>query len=120
MGLSIKQIEIALKAKAGFISYAAEALGVTHSAISQRVKRSAHLQKVVYDIQESCLDLAETKLLGKIKSGDLGAICFYLKCKGKKRGYIEKQQFEDVTPKTKTKAEDRNNLVKAVDEILGV
>ena len=91
--LTIEQIENALRATGGFVSYAAKELNVTQSAISQRVKASPHLQKVQKEISEQYLDLAESKLLKKIKKQeDLGAICFYLKCKGKGRGYIERQE----------------------------
>lgn len=49
---------------------------------------------MVDDVKAKYLDLAENKLLQKINDGDLGAICFYLKCQGKHRGYIERQQID--------------------------
>ena len=52
------------------------------------------LRKVKEEIEESYLDLAESKLMKKINEGDNGSIFFYLKCKGKKRGYIENQRLE--------------------------
>ena len=42
------------------------------------------------------LDMAESKLLKAIKEGQIAAIIFYLKCKGKKRGYVERQEIVDI------------------------
>ena len=86
MPLTIKQIEDGLRATGGFISQAAKQLGVTQQAISKRIKESEHLQAVRKEVDDSYLDLAESKLIKKINKEDLGAICFYLKCKGKHRG----------------------------------
>ena len=92
MALTIKQIEDALRATGGFISQAAKKLGVTQQAISKRIKESEKLQQIRVEIDESYLDLAESKLIKKINNDDNGSIFFYLKCKGKHRGYIERQE----------------------------
>lgn len=92
--VTIEQIEKALIANGGWYTKTAAALGVSHQAISKRVAQSERLQKVVDDVKAKYLDLAENKLLQKINDGDLGAICFYLKCQGKHRGYIERQQID--------------------------
>lgn len=88
--LSIKQIETALRATGGFVSQTAKKLNVTQEAIYFRINKSDYLKEVKREIDESYLDLAESKLIKKLNDEDLGALCFYLKCKGKGRGYIEK------------------------------
>jgi len=90
--LTIKQIEAGLRATGGFISQAAKNLGVTQSAISKRIARSDILKAVLEEIVESTLDFAESKLLGLIKESHPASIYFYLKCKGKHRGYVERQE----------------------------
>ena len=50
------------------------------------------------DVEESLLDLSESKLLENIQNNDNTCIIFHLKTKGKKRGYIEKQEFEVTKP----------------------
>ncbi len=90
MALTVKQIERALRLNGGFISQAAKSLNVTYHAIYDRIQKCPKLRRSYEEIRESNLDLAESKLLDKVKKGDLGAICFFLKCQGKKRGYIER------------------------------
>ncbi len=92
--VTVEQVEQALIANGGWITKTAQALGVSTQAVSKRVKGSERLQKVVEDVKAKYLDLAESKLIQKINDGDLGAICFYLKCQGKERGYVEKHQLE--------------------------
>jgi len=89
MAATIEQIEAALEASGGWQSIAAKKLNICPSALSRRISRSKRLQSTLFDIKEKYLDRAEDELINKIEKGDLGAICFYLKCQGKKRGYIE-------------------------------
>lgn len=93
-GATIEQIISVLEKNGGYIVRSAKALGISHSSLSLRIKKSKRLQDALYVIKESQLDLAESKLITKIREKDLGAICFYLKTQGKKRGYIEKAEFE--------------------------
>ncbi len=59
----------------------------------------------MHDVRADCeatlIDLAEGKLYSKINEGNMTAIIFYLKCKAKDRGYIERGQIE-VTGKLVT------------------
>lgn len=46
------------------------------------------------DIREADLDFTEGKLRSLIKKENLGAICFYLKCQGRHRGWLETMRQE--------------------------
>ena len=48
------------------------------------------------DVKEGLLDFAESQLQGLIKANNVIATIFFLKCKGKSRGYTEKQELELV------------------------
>ena len=52
----------------------------------------------VRDAEESLLDESEFQLMSAIKSGNLTAIIFHLKTKGRKRGYNESMQIEVSKP----------------------
>ena len=92
--LTEETVAIALRKCAGIQTRAARVLGVSQSAISQRVSASEYLQNIYSEIRESLLDVAEDELIKKLKQGHMTAIIFYLKCIGKARGYTEKQEME--------------------------
>jgi hypothetical protein len=87
----------ALFASGGVITYAAKALGMERQSLSTRVNASDILRVAADEAVERNLDIAENKLLTKIDRGNLVAILFYLKTKGKRRGYIERQETHEVS-----------------------
>lgn len=87
----------ALFASGGVITYAARALGMERQSLSTRVNASDILRTAADEAVERNLDIAENKLLTKIDRGNLVAILFYLKTKGKRRGYIERQETHEVS-----------------------
>ena len=88
----------ALRNNLGHISNACEAAKIGRRTYYNWVADDKDFKEDVEHIQDSLLDLAETKLLQNIENNENTAIIFYLKTKGKKRGYIEKQEVEVVKP----------------------
>lgn len=84
----------ALKASAGNVSIACKKANVGRRTHYDWCAQSAHYKNEVEDIQEGLIDLAETKLMQKINDGDTTSTIFFLKTKGKARGYIERQEQE--------------------------
>lgn len=73
----------------GIISYACQAAGIARRTYYNWMESDEQFKKVVEDLQEEVIDRVESKLLTKINDEDLTAIIFYLKTKGKNRGYVE-------------------------------
>ena len=84
----------AIKGSGGIVSTIAKRVGCDWNTAKKYVDTMPTI-KAAYDAEcESVLDLAEVKLIENIEDGDMGAIKYMLSTKGKKRGYVEKQQVE--------------------------
>lgn len=94
----------ALAAAAGIVLTACESVNVSRSTYYRWYKEDAAFAERVDEISEEQLDFVEGKLLKSIKDGDTTAIIFYLKTKGKKRGYSEKQPPKEETLQPQTAA----------------
>jgi len=92
--VSHDQIAEALRKSGGMITRAAELLHVDTSTISKRVSRSPKLQEIRTKVKMDTIEILESVLIEKAKGGDLGAICFYLKCQGKDQGWVERQEMK--------------------------
>lgn len=80
------------------VSVACKKFGITRQCYYQWLDNPRFKQEIV-DIDESLIDYAETKLMQNIKDGKEASIFFFLKTKGKKRGYIETvEQNVSVNP----------------------
>ena len=93
-----KKFVVGLRNNLGNISRACDAVGISRTTYYDWIESDDTFKEDVEHIKESLLDLAECKLLENIEDNQNIAIIFYLKTKGKKRGYIEKQEVEVVRP----------------------
>lgn len=74
------------------VSATCTALGISRQAFYVRKNSDAELREMLEEADEAIIDFAESKLVEKINDGDLTATIFFLKTKGKKRGYVEKYE----------------------------
>jgi len=94
MAVSLEQIIAALLKNGGWIKPTADILGISRQALEKRIKHNAKLKQVQLDIKAGYLDFAESKVIAAVNDNKTWAICFYLKCQGKERGWIEYQGHE--------------------------
>ena len=88
-----EEFALMLDKAGGFKSRVAKQLGVSVSAVCHRIKRSKFLTETCRTIEETVLDLAEASLIKAAQNGEPWAVTFILKCKGRKRGWIERQDI---------------------------
>ena len=84
----------ALHETLGVVSPAVEQVGIHRSTHYNWMKSDEQYKQDVEDIQEFQLDFVESKLFENINSNDVPSTIFYLKTRGRKRGYIEKQEID--------------------------
>ena len=86
----------ALEKSFGIVTTACKTVGVGRTQFYQWLKDDEVFRKQVDDLQNVTLDMAESQLHKQILGGNTTATIFYLKTKGKKRGYIERQEITGV------------------------
>lgn len=88
----------ALKKTLGIVTTACINAGIDRSTFYDWIKNDAEFAKAVEDIEDVTLDFVEGKLLQNVKDNDTQSILFYLKTKGKRRGYTERTEVvADIT-----------------------
>lgn len=89
---------VALEASLGIVSTACREVGISRQTHYRWLDEDKEYKEAVEDISEMAIDVAESNLHKLIKGGDTTAIIFYLKTKGKKRGFVEKNELDLRTP----------------------
>ena len=84
----------ALEKSLGVVTMACKKVNIGRTTFYQWLKEDEEFSKAVQDISEVALDFAESQLHTQIKEGNTSATIFYLKTKGKKRGYIERVEHK--------------------------
>ena len=93
LSMTTEMIAAAIRKAQGLISSAAELLGCEQTTVYRRIAKSAALQRVVAQSRERTLDRAELALAKAVQAGEGWAVCFTLKCLGKNRGFVERQEL---------------------------
>ena len=88
-----KAIIEALEKHLGIVTTACRIVGVGRTTFYGWLKDDEEFAKEVEDIQNVALDFAESQLHKQIGDGNTSATIFYLKTKGKGRGFVERQEI---------------------------
>jgi len=83
----------ALEQSLGVVTSACKKVGIGRTTFYLWMNDDEEFKKQVDDISNVALDFAESQLHKQIKDGSAAATIFYLKTKGKKRGYVERQEI---------------------------
>tara|TARA_Y100000114_G_scaffold136942_1_gene138824 strand:+ start:3508 stop:3852 length:345 start_codon:yes stop_codon:yes gene_type:complete len=87
----------ALENSLGVVTIACKQADVPRSTYYKWLKEDQEFAKAVKEIENIALDFAESQLHTQIKDGSTPATIFYLKTKGKKRGYVERNELDLTT-----------------------
>jgi hypothetical protein len=82
----------ALSKSLGVVAVACKEVGICRQTHYDWYKNDPEYKTAVDDISEDAIDFAESMLYRQIEAKDTTATIFYLKTKGKSRGYIERQE----------------------------
>lgn len=88
-----EKLLVLLKECSGIVTFACEKAGLSRQTFYRWCRDDPDFKDRVDAINELQIDVAEASLLKKIQGGDTTAIIFYLKTKGKDRGYSERREI---------------------------
>ena len=110
--LKKKAIIEALEKSLGVVTTACKNVGIARSTFYEWYKKDEEFKAEVNSISDLALDFAESQLHKQIQDGSTGATIFYLKTKGKKRGYVERHEI------TGANGDDMKIEIQIIDKIV--
>ena len=93
--LTVQQTKMikALESSYSNVTEAVKIVGISRTTHYDWIDKNVHYKKEVEDLNEGLLDRAENILMDRLSESDT-ALIFFLKTRGKKRGYIERTEHE--------------------------
>ena len=82
--------------KANNVHLTCKTLGIERGTFYKWLKEDDEFKEKILNLEEGDIDSAETALKRQILDGNITAIIFYLKTKGKNRGYVERQELTGI------------------------
>lgn len=101
----------ALTKSLGVVKMACESVGISRQTHYNWIKDDEAYKQACDNLPEVVLDFAEHHLHKLISQGNPAATIFLLKTKGKRRGYVERQEIEVAEKKPLSWFTDDNSSV---------
>jgi hypothetical protein len=96
--VAAKQSVVSLFVKKGAnVAACCAAIGVTRRTFDRWYADDDTFRAAINEQRESLIDFAESQLYQLIAEKNVPAILFFLKCKAKDRGYIERQEIDHTS-----------------------
>jgi hypothetical protein len=92
-----KAMIVALEKSLGIVTTACKEVGISRPTHYNWMEVDNDYRNEVESIGDVALDFAESQLHKQIKGGNTAGTIFYLKTKGKKRGYVERTEVHQET-----------------------
>ena len=98
-----KAVLEALEQSLGVVTSACKKVGIGRTTFYGWLADDEEFAKQVKDIENVALDFAESQLHKQIKGGNPSSTIFYLKTKGKNRGYVERAENLNINTEVEYK-----------------
>jgi CRP-like cAMP-binding protein len=92
-----KALLAALEKSLGVVTTACKAVGIDRTTFYKYLNEDPDFATAVAELENVALDFAESSLMKQIQEGQTAATIFYLKTKGKARGYVERSEIDHTT-----------------------
>lgn len=91
-----KRVIEAITDAKGLLTVAARRLGCSRQTVYNYMEKHEAIREAYNDANESNIDFVENKLMMAINNDNTTAIIFFLKTKGKDRGYVERREIASL------------------------
>ena len=84
----------AMEKSLGIVTTACKIVGISRWLHYDWMKTDPEYKSNIEDVSEIVIDFAESQLHKRMREGSDAATIFFLKCRARNRGYIEKQEMD--------------------------
>lgn len=114
-----KMLLLALEKSLGIVSTACQQAKISRDTYYRYYNEDPEFRKKVEDLNEVVLDFGESKLFEAMNDNNVSSIIFFLKTRGKARGYVERTEvinsYTDLESELREKSDE--DLQKRLTEL---